>query len=62
MANPAIITITPKKGATIKDCCSLAKEISETIESEIIFHFNNVEITTKNMSITEMVNSYLTQR
>lgn len=57
-----IVTITPQRNTDIRTACESAKELSEFIKTDIEFEFNGVRITTKNMSINEMIDSYLKQR
>lgn len=60
--NGVEVSIRVLKGTSIQTACDSAKEISERVGQIIVFEFNNVKITTHNMSINEMVASYNKQR
>lgn len=61
MLNSLKISVEVCRGTTIQRACDDAKTLSELIHRDIIFTFNNVQITTKDHSINDMLKRYNTQ-
>lgn len=56
------VEISIPKGTSIERACGEVKELSEFLNEDLHFKFNGVTLTTKNMSIVEMVKSYSESR
>jgi len=56
------VEVSVPKGTSIERACGEVKELSEFLNEDLYFKFNGVTMTTKNMSITEMVKSYSESR
>lgn len=56
------VKVEAPKGMSIQNACGEVKELSEFLGKDLTFEFNEVPITTKNKSIKEMIDSYMTSR
>lgn len=56
------VKVEAPKGMSIQMACDEVKGLSEFLGQDLTFEFNEVPITTKNKSIKEMIESYMTSR
>lgn len=60
MLKGIFVKLEPQKGANIQTVCDSAKELCEFLKQDVEFEFNGVPLTTRNLSINEMVEKYST--